>query len=367
MTDLPVPATPAPVPRERGLVRTVFGLATLVFVLATLAAIPVVQFLSLGYLLEAEGRVARTGRFRGSLPGLDLMASLGSAALGTFLLFLPAWIVLDFQRDALLIDPGSPAAKKLGGWFLVLAGLATLQSVAALVRGGRVRHFFQPRAGLRALAAALRQGGAPGRAWRLSRQTVRGLRLGHYFRLGVTGFVAALAWLALPTFVLALGYKAPPLGLLGALLLALAVIPLPLLQARLAAEGRLSAGFELREAWRRYRAAPLSALVALFLTLALALPLYALKVELIPRDARWLPALVILLTVLPTKLAAGKAYARGSQGGRAHVVLRGTSALLALPIALAYVGVLFVTPFFGWEGAAGLFEQHAFLVPVAFY
>lgn len=159
----------------------------------------------------------------------------------------------------------------------------------------------------------------------------------------------------------------PPIGLLGGLLLAIAILPLPLLQAHLAAEGRLAAGFELREAWRRYRAAPISALGALVFTLLLAVPLYAFKFELIPRDARWLPALVILATVLPTKLAAGKAYSRGAGGGRANVLLRFASTVLALPVAGAYVGILFVTPFFGWQGAAGLFEQHAFLVPVAFY
>ena len=103
------------------------------------------------------------------------------------------------------------------------------------------------------------------------------------------------------------------------------------------------------------------------MTLVLAVPLYAFKVELMPRDAQWLPAALFLVTILPTKLIAGKAYARGSGGSRAHVLLRLASALIALPLAAAYAGVLFLTPFFGWRGAAGLFEQHAFLVPVAFY
>ncbi len=43
------------------------------------------------------------------------------------------------------------------------------------------------------------------------------------------------------------------------------------------------------------------------------------------------------------------------------------AALLALAVAGAYVVVLFVTRLIEWRGAIGLFEQHAFLVPVAFY
>src|SRR5205809_278239 len=41
-----------------------FGLASLLACLAVLAAIPIVNFLSLGYLLEASGRVAKSGRLR---------------------------------------------------------------------------------------------------------------------------------------------------------------------------------------------------------------------------------------------------------------------------------------------------------------
>jgi hypothetical protein len=331
------------------------------------AAIPVVQLLSLGYLLEAEGRVARTGRLRGSLPGLDLMARVGGAAWGAFFVFLPALLLLDFWRDAVLLDPAAPAARDLRvatfGAFVLAGG----ETVMALARGGRFRLFFRPIANARWSIARLRAGGAVSATASSCVAFVKALRLGHYFQLGLKGFVAALAWLALPTALLALGVKAPPLGLLGGVALALAVIPLPLLQARLAAEGRLSAGFELRAVWRRFRAAPISALVALVLTLVLAVPPYALKVELIPRDARWLPAVVILALVLPAKLAAGKAYARGARETRANVLLRCASTVVALPLAGAYVGFLFVTLFFEWRGAASLFEQHAFLLPVAFY
>ena len=41
-----------------------FGLGSVIGWLAVLAAIPLVNFISLGYLLEASGRVARSGRLR---------------------------------------------------------------------------------------------------------------------------------------------------------------------------------------------------------------------------------------------------------------------------------------------------------------
>ena len=47
-----------------------FGLGIVLLGLAVLAAVPVLQFLSLGYLLEATGRVARSGRLRDGLIGV---------------------------------------------------------------------------------------------------------------------------------------------------------------------------------------------------------------------------------------------------------------------------------------------------------
>ncbi len=95
----PVPASspPAPSPRfqwtfrnVRGAiwygiktaVSTLFGIASLIFLLAVVAAIPGANFYALGYLLEVEGRVARSGRFRDAFPLLDLAPKLGAIALG---------------------------------------------------------------------------------------------------------------------------------------------------------------------------------------------------------------------------------------------------------------------------------------------
>lgn len=351
--------------RVMDLVTVSFGFVTLVAVLAVVASIPVVQLVSLGYLLEAEGRVARTGRIWGALPGLRTLARLGGAALGLFLTFLPWLIVADFRHDSILIDPSSRATRNLGVAYVVFAVLGSVHASLTLLRGGRFFAFFRPFKNARWAVARLRAGEGLGVA-RVP-ALIRSFDLPHYFVLGFKGFAAALLWIALPTALLAVGARAPAVALLGGLLLTIFVIPLPLLQARLAAEGRFKAGFELREVWHRFRRAPLSALVALVLTLAFALPLYLLKIELIPRDARWLAAAVFLLTILPTKLIAGKAYARGAGEGRAFLPLRTFAALAGLAAAGFYALFLFGTRYVEWRGALGLFEQHAFLVPVAFY
>ena len=59
-----------------------FGVFSLVLGLSILAALPLAQFLSLGYFLESSARVARTGRLRDGLIGVRRAARLGGVALG---------------------------------------------------------------------------------------------------------------------------------------------------------------------------------------------------------------------------------------------------------------------------------------------
>ena len=63
-------------------IRTLFGIVTLVLLSAIVAAIPIVNFLAIGYLRDVEGRVARTGRVRFAFPMLDMAPTIGAIALG---------------------------------------------------------------------------------------------------------------------------------------------------------------------------------------------------------------------------------------------------------------------------------------------
>lgn len=343
------------------------GCVGLVAGLAVLAAVPVLQLVTLGWLLETEGRLARTGRLRGALAGVERAARVGSALLGTLVVSVP-WLVLrGYAADARLLDPTSATAQALGGWTLVVGMATAVHATLAIARGGRFVYFLRPIAGWAWALRAFARGPVVRPAWEATVASVRALRLPHYLGLGAQGLVAGAAWLALPTGLLALGGKAPLLALLGALLL-VGVLPwLMAAQARLAAEGRFAAAFELRELRRRIARAPLVHAAALVVTLALALPLYLLKIEPVPRDALWLPAAFFLLAAVPGRLLAGWAYARGAREGRAHPVLRLLGAAVALPAGAAYVFTLFFSQFFSWYGATSLFAHHAFLLPVAFY
>ena len=333
--------------------------------LSVLASIPVLQLAALGWLLECEGRLGRGGRLREALPGLVPAARLGGALFGCLLVALPWLIVRSFAQDAALLDASSPAARGLRLTSAVLGFVSFGHALLALAQGGKLRHFLLPPLAWVWLIGPgplrlVREGGQRARA------AARGLEVGHYLGLGTMGFLAAFAWLLVPCSLLALATRAPGLLLLGLPLLALVLPWLIMAQARLSAERRFGAAFELREVRRRIARAPLATLVAVVLVLGPALPLFLLKLEPLPREARWLPAMVYLLALLPGRLAAGWAYARGGREGRAHWVLRWPIRALIWPAAGAYVLALFGNQYFDWQGTAGIFAQHAFLLPVAF-
>ena len=89
-TEPAVPATLPPCPsplshpiRAIGwLVTLAAGVVSLLVILAVLAALPVASFVALGYMLEAEGRVVRSGRLRDGLPCSGLLPRLAGAFHG---------------------------------------------------------------------------------------------------------------------------------------------------------------------------------------------------------------------------------------------------------------------------------------------
>ena len=98
----------------------------------TLAAVPLVQFLSLGYLLESSARVARAGRLRDGFIGVRKAARLGSVASGILLSLLPVWLVRSLADSAELIDPGGPGAR---GWRVAVIVLSVATSLHIAVAG----------------------------------------------------------------------------------------------------------------------------------------------------------------------------------------------------------------------------------------
>jgi hypothetical protein len=372
------PLTATATPQRRGWVRRVagaigsasewvFGALALGFALALLAATPLAQFLSLGYLLEAEGRVARSGRLRDGLVGVRRAARVGSMVLGAWLWLLPVRMVASLARSAELIDPGGPIARRWRIGLIALIVLTVTHIAIACARGGRFRDFLWPPAGAVWLVRRLRRGRLLGDARDAVWEFVMALRLPAYFRLGLLGFAGTLAWLLVPVTLLALGRRVPVLSLLGGVLLAVVALGLPFLQAHFAAEGRLAALFEYRVVRQRFRRAPWAFALTLLLTAALALPLYLLKIEMIPRETLWLPSLVFLAFIFPTRVLTGWAYARAARREHPrHWIFRALGRLLMLPTAAFYALFVFLSQYTAWYGIASLYEQHAFLLPVPF-
>jgi hypothetical protein len=141
----------------------------------------------------------------------------------------------------------------------------------------------------------------------------------------------------------------------------------PFLQIRFASENRFQAFFELRAIRDRFRRAPWAFGFALLITLLFAVPLYLLKIEMIPREAAWLPSVLFLIFIFPARLFSGWAYGRAERRATPrHWFFRWTSRIGMLPVALAYVVIVFFTQYAAWGGIWSLYEQHAFLLPVPF-
>lgn len=339
-----------------------FGLIALVVGLAILAAVPVLQFLSLGYLLEAGGRVARSGRLRDGLIGIRTAARWGGAVLGVWLLLVPFRVLALQSRAVELLDPGGPIAQRWRIGMAALSAVLAIHIATACWRGARLRYFFSPfnivwffRSGWRQSAFA----GIIGYAV--------SLHVPHFLWLGMRGFVGGLAWLLIPVSLMALGGRAPLLALGGAALLGIVFLYLPFLQMRFATENRFRALFELGAVRRDFQRAPWAFAFAFLLTLAFAVPLYLLKIEMIPREAAWLPSLVFIAFMYPARLLTGWAYGRAQRASQPrHWLFRWTARVGMLPVAALYVLIVYFTQFTAWKGVWSLYEQHAFLLPVPF-
>jgi hypothetical protein len=344
-----------------------FGVVSLVLGLSILAALPILQFLSLGYFLESSARVARSGRLRDGIIGPRKAARVGGLIAGAWLSTLPLALVASLARSADLIDPGGPVAR---GWRvgqIVLTVLTIVHVDIACARGARLRHFLWPFGHPFWLVRRLRRGGFYVEARDGLWEFVASLRLPHYLRLGFVGFLGTLTWLVPPALLIAAGGRYPLLGILGTLLLAIVVPFLPFVQVRYAVEGRAAALFAPGAVRDRFRRAPWAFAFALLILLVAAIPLYLLKIEIIPRDAAWLESLVFVAFLAPARLFVGWAYARAGRRYRPrHWLFRALGRLAIIPAAMLYVLVVFLAQYTSWAGVRSLYEQHAFLLPVPF-
>lgn len=367
MADAVAPPASVRIGRSVGhVVEAVFGAVSAVFVLAALATVPILQFVALGYLLNAARRYATGGQLREAFVGVRQASQVGQYVIGVWLLTLVPRLVVSLRQDALLVDPGAAQAKALAVMTVLLSLGVGWVSLVALSRGGQIQHFFRPIRATRRMVADLREAGWLDRTKERVTRFVAPLQPLQTFSLGLRAYLGAMVWLVLPTTLLAVGRKGG-LAVLGGLLLVIVVLHLPFLQMHFAVHGNLRQMFDVRAVREGYRRAPVAYFVALLSTLLLAIPLYLLKVELVPRDALWLPAAVFVLTIFPTKLLTAWAYHRGGKRREpAHPLVVWGMRPPMVAVAALYAFAVFLSQFTGWHGILGLYEHHAFLLPVPF-
>ena len=305
-------------------VEWLLGAGTLLVGLAILATVPIVQFLTLGYLLEAAGRVGRRGRLRDAWIDVRRAATVGKIVVGCWLWWLPTRLMASLASSAHWIDPGSRAAR-IWGWALCVVAVLTLVHLGvSIARGGRLRLFAWPPGNLFWLIRRFRRGGCYVGARDATCDFVFSLRLPYYLKLGALGYAGSMVWLGVPVLLMMLSRRAGIIGLAGALGLGFVALSLPFLQVHYAAEGRFRAIFEAKRVGERFRRAPWAFALAFTITVLAALPLYLFKIERVPREVAGLAGILFVGSLFPARIACGWAYARGGlRDDRRHWFWRG--------------------------------------------
>lgn len=322
---------PLPSPRKQPFraaawfVRAGVELVCLVMLLAFGAAIPVVHVLVLGYLLETQGRVARTGRLRSAFYLLPAAGRLGGLLLAVALWLIPLQFLAAVTRDVWLLAPSTTAAWLSTGLLAASSLLLATHLLLAMGCGGSWLRFVRPISNARRLWGTWRRGES--RAyWRGAQQAMwefmAALRLPHLFLLGLLGYAAAYFWLLAPTLLFTqpndVTSRWQVLGFVvgcGGLSLLLSI--LPWLMTHVAAQGRWQAILQLPTVCRLAARTPLrwALTTAFLLTCSIAPLLYAalVKNRLPPHDDRWDVMLVFLVTVIPARWLVAWAYHRATK------------------------------------------------------
>lgn len=356
----------------RGFIAANWNGLSLVILLSIAATIPIVQFASLGYMLECAARIARGRPIRECFPGSQIAGRLVIVLACVGLSWLPIWLLADMAYTAELIHPGSTNAARLRIVARVVSAAWVMWVAWAIVRGGKLRHFVWP-APILAIRSLFRSS-----FWRRVEDDLWGfvasLHLPKLLWLGLCASFGALIWLIVPASLMVLALKTDGaegrgvLGLIGAMLMWWCVLLLPFLQVHMARESRFMAMFDLRLIRQAFRRAPWAFALSSVALVILAVPLYLLRIEAIPSQLWWILSLFFVVFMFPAKLLIGWALRRSSRRNKdVFWIWRYMAWAPQVAAVGVYLGFLYIAKFALWEGAASMFLQHAFLPPVPFF
>jgi hypothetical protein len=339
--------------------------------LAIAASIPILQWASLGYLLETATRMAKNRPWREVVPGLRLAGTIGWIAIAMLVTWLPVGLSAQFAYQAELIEPGSSNARSWRIAAFSIGLLWMLHVTWSLIRGGRWRDFLwpAPRRFVREFFQRSTWRGVEDRLW----ETITGIQIVRLVWLGFRAWIGALIWLVIPGSMVVAGMQAHEqpiravIGVIGFFLMWWVLLYLPFLQVQMAMENRWLAMFRLATIRMAFRRAPWAFFLGLLTTLGFAIPLYLLRIESPPDKLLWLPCLFFVMMTLPARLCVG--WAMNCAGRRIQDrgwLARYAAWILQLAIVPFYILFLYLGSLASWEGAAIVFIQHAFLTPVPF-
>lgn len=356
-------------------IHVAFGTGCLVMVLALLAAIPGLNILTLGYLVDPQKRVAESGRLRDGFPMMVLAPRLGVIVFFSLLFLIPIRIQATRVSDAAVIL-GATHERVLQMQFnlRILQAIIAVHLMLAIARGGLVGCFLRP---IKNVIWFIRKTFTPRGREEMStgiEQVLQVVRPVHHFWIGLKAFFGAVLWLLIPTGLMvafsAPDRTAPIFGLLsfiGVLLMIPVSAQLPMLQVHQAVTGRFRDIFSISAARRVIRNAPLSWMLTTVLMYVMTFPLYLTKIKLLPADAMFVLTPFFIVLTYPSRVLVAWAYHRGMKQIRpAWFPFRWSIRLLMIPLLAFHAGLVFLTPFVSELGKTAPLENQAFLGPVPY-
>jgi hypothetical protein len=354
------------------LLEAIVGIACLVTLLVLAATIPVLNLITLGYLMEVQGRVARTGRLRDALPLLPAASRLGVSLACIAVFLLPIRWLAEAASNANLIEPGSIWSWLWLTGLLIAALVVVLHLLLSLARGGKFVCFLRPIRNIRWFLARRREGDYWMHASCALHEFFAALRPAHHVHLTAFAYLGVLLWVGAPTVMFTAvadssGTWQRVLTLAGAVCLVPPLMWLPFLQTRCAAEGRLSAMFELSAIRQMLAQAPFTATLATIALYGLAfLPSYycaVWKALVPPHETTWDVMFVFLVAIYPAKVLLGWAYHRATVARPSWLAWYWINQCLVCAAACVYVLLLFLLQTTGQLGPRAVWQHHAFLLP----